>query len=130
MVIDIPVTAKTHNPCLICPTVRKIFRRISRKVQIDLMIKNGIWISDESRLCSLHSREDNTLKPEHQDLITATNNTSVWTPNEVLSLIDYLRDEEQIELNFKSLSNSNESEVKVINGLFNKLLIYCFFFFD
>jgi hypothetical protein len=119
MVIDIPITSKSHSRCLICPTVRKNLRRISPQVQIDFMIKNGIWISEESRLCAHHFRENNTLKPEHEDLITTTSDTSIWTPNEVLSLIDRLRDraQEKPESLFENIDSVSEETCKNITGL-------------
>jgi hypothetical protein len=119
MIIDIPITAKSHSRCLICPSVYKNLRRISPKVQIDFMIKNGIWISEESRLCVLHFREDNTLKTEHEDLITTTSDTSIWTPNEVLSLIDRLREEAQKEAEslFVNIDSVSEETCKNITGL-------------
>jgi hypothetical protein len=83
------------------------------------MIKNGIWISDDSRLCALHFREDKTLKPEHEDLITTTSDTSVWTPNEVLALIDRLRDEAQKEPQnlFENIDLVSDETCKSITGL-------------
>lgn len=115
----IPVTVKTHCRCLICPNVRNNLHRISSDVQLDFMIKHGIWISDDSRICSEHLRNDKTIKPDHEDLITIYSKTSDWSKEEVLSLIDRLRDAAKKEPQnlFENFDLVSEEKCKNITGL-------------
>ena len=118
LTLDIPITTKTHRHCLICPRVKTDLRRISHEIQIEFFIKHGIWISEDSRLCSEHFKEDRSIKPEHEDLISFHSNTSVWESKDVLKLIQDLRNsaQKQPQNLFENMNIITENACKNITG--------------
>jgi len=61
-VLHIPCTTKTHSHCLLCSKAKVGLETVSEALQIDFLIKYGIWISDGSRLCSNYYNADKSVK--------------------------------------------------------------------
>jgi hypothetical protein len=117
--LRIPITTKTHRHCIICPKVTKNLRKITESVQIDFLIKTGIWISDESRLCDEHFMPNRDIKPDHMEVISAHSESSIWETDQVTSLINKLRDaaRKQPQKLFENIDTLNDINCENYTGL-------------
>lgn len=119
VILEIPSTVKSHSHCIICPHEKTNIRKVTEEVQIDFLIRTGIWISDHSRLCVGHFNDDNTIKKDYEELIMTHCETSKWKGKEVTSLINNLRNtalRKHPNL-FEKIDDINDLNCKNMTGL-------------